>query len=167
MPEIRVYKRPKSDANKNIIRKHVRPKEHNFLKWWRVVRYWAHRKYGLSTEQIEMLLYLYDQPLFSRTDFKNFEGLLPWDKTRLKEFQDKGLITVWRDHVGYKKQAKMYELTVKSKRICSSIYKKLTQEEHIPENAINNPVFKGNGYSDRMYRKIMKKMNEQRDSTRN
>jgi len=163
MPEIRVYTRPKSDANNNTIKKFTSEKEHNFLKYWRVVRYWAHRKYELSTEQIEMLLYLYDQPLFSRKDFQNFEGLLSWDKTRLKEFVDKGLIIVWREHVGYKKQAKMYELSVKSKRICNSIYKKLTQEEHISETPHHNPVFKGNGYADKMYRKLMKQMNANRD----
>lgn len=163
MPKVTVYRRPKSDANNNTITKFASPKQHNYLKYWRVVRYWAHRKYGLSTEQIEMLLYLYDQPLFSRTDFKTFEGLLSWDKTRLKEFVDKGLIIVWREHVGYKKQAKMYELSTKSKRICSSIYKKLTQEEHIPENPTNNPVFKGTGYADKMYRKLMKQMNSERE----
>lgn len=162
MPEVTVYKRPRKAPDTKIT-KYSRPKQHNFMKYWRVVRYWAHRKYGLTVEQIEMLLYLYDQPLFSRTDFKTFEGLLSWDKTRLKEFVDKGLIIVWREHVGYKKQAKLYELSIQSNRICSSIYKKLTQEEHIPENATNNPVFKGDGYADKMYRKLMKKMNAERN----
>ena len=64
--------------------------------------------------------------------------------------------------MGYKKQAKMYELSVKSKRICNSIYKKLSQEEHIPENPHNNPIFKGSGYADKMYRKLIKKMNNER-----
>ena len=92
----------------------------------------------------------------------NFEGLLAWDKTRFREFINSGLIVVWRDHVGYSKQAKMYELSTKSKRICSSIYKKLTQEEHIPENPKNNPIFKGDGYADKMYRKLIKQMNAAR-----
>jgi len=162
MPTIKVIKRPKSDASNNTIVKHSDKKDHNFLKYWRVIRYWAKRKYNITTEEIEMLLYLYDQPLFTRTEFIRFEGLLAWDKTRLNLFVEKGLIVVWREHVGYKKQAKMYELSVQSKRICNSIYKKLMQEEHIPETYQHNPVFKGNGYADKMYRNIMKQMNAER-----
>lgn len=160
MPEITVYKRPKSDANNTTITKWDKVPDHNQLKYWRIVRYWAKKKYSLTTEQLEILLYLYDQSLFSKSDFNEFEGLLPWDKTRFQEFIKQGLIIVWRDHVGYKKQAKMYTLSVKSKRICNSIYKKLHQEEKIPENPHNNPVFRGKGYADKMYRKLMKKMNE-------
>ena len=163
MPTIKVYRRPKRDPHNATIKKYSRPKQHNFLKYWRIIRHWAKKKYDLSTEEIEMLLYLYDQPLFSRKEFITFEGLLTWDKRRLNMFVDKGLIVVWREHVGYTHQSKMFELSIKSKRMCSSIYKKLTQEEHIPENPHNNPVFRGSGYVDKMYRKVMKQMNLERD----
>ena len=164
MASIKIYNRPEGDKTKKVLTKHVRPKQHNFLKYWRVVRYWAQRKYGLSNYEIEMLLYLYDKPLFTRKDFLQFEGLLAWDKTRFKELQNNGMIVVWREHKGYSRQAKMYELSNLSKRICASIYKKLTQEEHISELPQNNPVFKGNNYADKMYRKLMKQMNAERDS---
>lgn len=144
--------------------KDVKPKPHNFLKYWRVVRYWVKRKYNISMEELEMLLYLYDIPLFTRKEFKQFEGLLAWDKTRLNYFINKGWIIVWREHKGYDRQAKLYELSVGAKRICHSVYKKLTQEEHMPENAVNNPVFKGSQYADKMYRKVMKQMNRKRDT---
>lgn len=159
MPTINVVKRKGRTLTKNS------PiPQHNFLKYWRVVRYWAKRKYDISDGELEMMLYLYDIPLFTRNDFKQFEGLLSWDKTRLNHFIDKGWIVIWREHKGYSKQARLYELSTSAKRICLTTYKKLTQEEHIPENSVNNPVFKGNNYADKMYRKVMKQMNKKRDA---
>lgn len=164
MPKITVYRRRPSQADTELT-KLTRERKHNFLKYWRIVRYWARRKYGLTDSELELLLYLYDIDLFSRKDFQKFEGVLEWDKKRLADFIEKGYIGVWRDHVGYSKQAKMYELTVKAKRICSSIYKKLTQEEHIPETGRNNPIFRGQAYADIMYRKLIKKMNSERENS--
>lgn len=159
MPTINIIKR-----KGRVLVKDVPAKKHNHLKYWRVVRYWAKRKYNISMEELEMLLYLYDIPLFSRKEFKQFEGLLAWDKTRLNYFISKGWIIVWREHKGYSKESKLYELSTSAKRICSSVYKKLTQEEHIPENPQNNPVFKGKNYADKMYRQVIKQMNKKRDT---
>ena len=36
----------------------VEPK-HDWLKYWRVVRYWVSESYGLSYPDLEMLLFLY------------------------------------------------------------------------------------------------------------
>lgn len=165
MPKITVYKRNPAKADTELC-KVRRAQSNNFLKYWRVVRYWALRKYGISVEKLEVLLYLYDIPLFTRSDFKRFEGLLTWDKNRMNDYIEEGYIGVWRDHVGYKKQAKMYELTTKSKRICNEVYKKLTQEAAIPETKQNNPIFVGNGYADRMYRKLIIQMNKVREENK-
>ena len=45
--------------------------EYNFLKYWRVVRYWVKKKYGLSQGELEVLLYLYDEALLPETCFSN------------------------------------------------------------------------------------------------
>jgi hypothetical protein len=124
------------------VSKRAREHEHNHLKYWRIVRYWAKRKYDITDTDLEILLYLYDIDLFTRSQFKEFEGLLAWDKTRFNELQDKGFIVQWRGK-GTSRQAKLYTLSVKAKRICSTVYKKLLQEEHIPENPQNNPIYQG------------------------
>ena len=31
----------------------------NYMKYWRVIRYWAKAKYNVGTPDIEMLLFLY------------------------------------------------------------------------------------------------------------
>lgn len=141
------------------LRYQARHRKNTFLKYWRIVRYWAKRKYDISQEELEVLLYLYDEELFSMKQFKQFEGLLTWDKTRFKHFRDKGWIVVWREHKGYKQRSKLYTLSVGAKRMCNEVYKKLTQEEPIPTTHQNNPIFKGDNYQDKMYRKLIMIMN--------
>jgi hypothetical protein len=141
--------------------KYAQEKEYNFLKYWRVVRYWVKRKYELTQEELEVLLYLYDEEVFTRDMFNEFQGLLSYDKTRFKSLQDRGFIIVWRPNNGFKSK-KLFTLSVGAKRICSTVYKKLMQDEHIPENHQNNPVFKGDAYMDRMYRKMIRAMNRKK-----
>lgn len=149
----------KSDGGKGKkITKHSRTRDYNFLKYWRIVRYWAKRKYNITDTDLEILLYLYDLDLFTRNQYKNFEGLLAWDKTRFNDLQTKGYIVQWREGK-HKRQAKLYTLSVKAKRICSTVYKKLLQEELIPENKVNNPIFKGDNYMDKVYRAAIRRMN--------
>lgn len=138
------------------------PREHNFLKYWRIVRYWAKRRYDITDIELEVLLYLYDIPLFTISQFKEFEGILNWDKKRMQHFVRKGYITEWRGSRP-SKEAKLFTLTQKAKLICSSIYKKLLQEERIPETAQNNPIFVGKDYMDKVYRTAIKRMNKARD----
>lgn len=161
MPDVVVYKPRRSDGKK--IRKQAKLREHNFLKYWRVVRYWAKRKYDITNEDLEILLYLYDEDLFTRGQFRKFEGILSWDRDRFNYLQEKGYVVIWREK-NNPRQAKLYTLSVSAKRICATVYKKLLQEEHIPENAQNNPIFKGEGsYMDKVYRKAIKRMNMERD----
>ena len=156
MKRVVVYK-----AKGKTLAKQTRPRP-NFLKYWRVVRYWARRKYNISDSDLEILLYLSDIDLFTRKQFKEFEGLLSWDKTRFNTLRDKGYVVQWREDAT-RRQAKLYTLSVAAKRIVTTVYKKLSQEEHIPENKINNPIFKGDNYADKMYRKAIRKMNAERE----
>jgi len=55
---------------------------HNYLKYWRVIRYWVKAKYKLSTPEIDMILFLYSEEYFNKTKFKEFEELMSWDVKR-------------------------------------------------------------------------------------
>ena len=44
-------------------------RRYNFMKHWRTIRYFYKRKYSLSESELEVILYLYDEPQFSREDF--------------------------------------------------------------------------------------------------
>tara|TARA_R100001591_G_scaffold19518_4_gene26893 strand:- start:117 stop:590 length:474 start_codon:yes stop_codon:yes gene_type:complete len=127
----------------------------DYLKYWRVIRYWVKAKYGLTTPDLEMLLFLYSEQLFKKTDFKEYEELMSWDVNRFDRLLRDGWIHVWRKRSG--KQATLYELTYKTRRIIDTIYKKLNGEE-ISER---NPLFNKNvSYTDKVYRNAIIKINE-------
>ena len=156
-----VMERRKNEKGKTLVHNYNLPAL-NFLKYWRIVKYWAKRKYNISEADLEVILFLYDEGLFTRRQFRNFTSLLSWDNNRLNDFLKKGYIILWRDHKGYKQRAKLYKLSVASKRMCSSIYKKLLQIEKIPENSVNNPIFAGKNSTDKIYRRLIKEMNQKK-----
>lgn len=134
----------------------------NVLKYWRVLKYYTKRKYNLGEPELEVLIYLYDEHLFTREHFENFEGLLSWDKDRWYKLKRDGWIDVWRDHDAHPKQS-LYMLSKKSRDMITSLYKKLYQEEPLGTKGRTNPIFEGQKpscYQDKRYRKFIKKMNE-------
>lgn len=131
-------------------------KEYNFLKNWRVVKYYITKKYNITTPELELLLYFYDENVFTRSQFNDFCIILAWDKNRFKGLMEKELIKVWRQGKG--SVANLYELTMKSKRICNTLYKKLDGEP-ITENPSQNKIMKGESYTDKVYRQMIRKMN--------
>jgi hypothetical protein len=132
---------------------------HDYLKYWKVIKYWAKRKYDITTGELELMLFLYSEHLFNKTKFEEYNELMSWNNNRFYELIKKGWIHKWREKKG--NQAALYELTYKAKRMISNIYDKLNGKD-IPENAVNNPVFKHDvKYRDKVYRKYMKKINQE------
>ena len=133
-------------------------KPYNYLKYWRVVRFWVKAKHNLSTPELEMLLFLYSEEYFNKTKFKEFEQLMSWDLSRFDNLLKEGWIIVWRKKSG--KFATLYELSYKGKRVVATIYKKLSGEE-IAESANVNPLFRFDAtYMQKIYRNSIKKMNQ-------
>ena len=136
-----------------------RNREHNFLKYWRVVSYYIRRKYNLTAMELDMMLYLYDMPYFNKEDFNFYGSSMSWDKRRFYDMIDKGMIKEWRPGGEKYGRAKLWELTHKGKSICSMVYKKLLMEEPISQEPRNNPIFKNSNYTDKIYKKIIQQMN--------
>ena len=149
---IKLNKRP-------IIRTQPRERKFNFLKYWRIVRYYIKRKYNISLSEHDMLLYLYDIPFFKKEDFNYYSNSMSWDKKRFYRMINKGLIKEWRGGCVKFGRSKIYELTHLSKTICSTTYKKLVKEELISEDPRSNPIFKKETYTDKVYKSIIEKMN--------
>lgn len=152
---IKTYKR----SSHKTIKKQHREREHNFLKYLRVVQYYIKRKYELSAMELDMLLYLYDMPYFRKEDFNYYGNTMSWDKKRFFDMVNKGLIKEWRPGGEKYGRAKLWELSHKSKTICSLTYKKLLREEPISEEPRSNPIFKKQTYTDKIYKKVIEKMN--------
>jgi hypothetical protein len=144
----------------NIIRKNydrVQP-SHDYMKYWRVIRYWAKAKYEIGTPAIDMLFFLYSEQIFNKSKFKEFEECMSWDESRFHELLKSGWIHVWRKRKG--KETTLYELSYKGKRLINTIYKKLNGEE-IGESAKANPLFRHDAtYMDKVYRNMIVEMNQ-------
>ncbi len=134
-----------------------RKPSHDYLKYWRVIRYWVKAKYGLTTPDLEMLLFLYSEDIFNKTEFLKYEEVMSWDVKRFKRLLRDDWIHVWRKRKG--KETTLYELTYKAKRIITLVYKKLNGEE-IAETAHSNPLFRNDAsYMDKVYRNMIVEIN--------
>ena len=132
---------------------------HDYLKYWRVIRYWVKAKYKIGTPDIDMLLFLYSEDIFNKTKFNEFEELMSWDVNRFDQLLKNQWIHVWRKKRG--KETTLYELTYKAKRLVNLIYRKLNGEE-IGEDHRTNPLFrKDASFMDKVYRQSIIKINEE------
>ena len=135
-------------------------KVNDCLKYWRVIRYFIKSKYGLTTSDLDMLLFLYSEDIFSKEKFDEFDSLLSWSEARFDSLLRDGWIEVFRKR--RMKHKTLYGVTFKTQRVISSVYKKLSGEE-IPTSLNNNPIFAKNvKYSDKAYRKMILEMNHLR-----
>tara|TARA_Y100000361_G_scaffold138520_1_gene140777 strand:- start:3028 stop:3462 length:435 start_codon:yes stop_codon:yes gene_type:complete len=132
--------------------------QNDYLKYWRIIRYFIKCKYGINTGELDMLLFLYSEKYFGKEKFKEFDELLSWNVNRFDQLLKKGWIEVFRKRVG--KHKTLYCLSFKANRMIDSIYKKLNGQE-IPESPTSNPMFKSNvSYTDKVYRNMIKEMNK-------
>ena len=133
--------------------------DHDFMKYWRVVRYWARVKYEITTAELDMILFLYSEQFFNKSQFKEYEELMSWDKNRFYRLIKTDWIHVWRKKE--KSEATLYELTYKAKKMVNAVYKKLNREK-FSETYVNNPLFRHDAsYQDKVYRNYIKGINKE------
>jgi DNA-binding MarR family transcriptional regulator len=154
-----MYKRlyVKKKPNKTPVYQ-FREKDFTFLKYHRVVSYYIKNKYQISGSELDMILFLYDENVFTKDVFNDFARTMSWDKSRFSQMVKDGLIKKWRDRKETQR-SNLWELTIKAKRICNHMYKKLTHQEIISEDPYRNEIFKGKSYMDKIYKDMIKKMN--------
>lgn len=130
----------------------------DYLKYWRVIRYFIKAKYGLSQGELEMLLFLRSEKYFSKDSFDEYDELISWDKNRFEKLRKDEWIDVFRKKEGNRRV--VYQLSYKAQRMLTTLYKKIEGEE-IPESKSSNPMFLRNvKYTDKVYRNFIKKMNK-------
>ena len=130
----------------------------DYLKYWRVIRYFILKKYKLTTGELDVLLFLYSEKYFSKDKFNEFDELISWDVNRFDRLLRDGWVVVFRKRQGKKKA--LYEVSYKGRRMLGSMYKKLSGEE-IPESPSVNPMFLKNvSYTDKVYRNMIVEMNK-------
>jgi len=129
----------------------------DYLKFWRVIRFYIKAKHGLTQADLDVILFLYSEKYFDRDKFDEFNELLSWDVNRFNRLLHDGWVSVFRKRTGKRKA--LYELSYKGTRLCLDIYRKLNGEE-IPTSLSYNSMFLKNvSYSDKVYRNMIKSMN--------
>lgn len=134
---------------------------HNYLKYWRVVKYYICRKYGISYNDLDMLLFLYSEQTFTAVTFQMYDNIFSWDKGRLSRLVEQGWIVKLKYDGVYRDTRDMFSITTKTRRVMKLLYKYLDKGK-IPESRWINPLFKKNvRFTDKVYRMMIKKMNRE------
>ena len=66
----------------------------NIFKYYRLVRKWACKTYGLKDADLELLIYFDCIGRFTRNDYINGVYTMSWDKSRWERLRKKGWIDV-------------------------------------------------------------------------
>jgi hypothetical protein len=129
----------------------------DYLKYWRVIRYYYQRKHNLKPAELDTLLFLKSEKYFTKKKFSEFNELVSWNERRFDDLLSNGWIeTFSRSSLPYKT---IYQLSFKAKALLIDIYKKLSGEE-LSVDPRTNPLFKKNvKYTDKVYRNMIKEMN--------
>ena len=72
-------------------------REMNILKYYRLVRKWACKTYGLTDADLELLIYLDCKGRFTRNEFIDGTYTMSWDKNRWEKLKRNG----WIETVSY------------------------------------------------------------------
>ena len=88
-----------TDARRGISRMRLTPnnlREINLFKYYRLIRKWACKTYGLKDADLELLIYLDCKSRFTRNDFIQGVYTYSWDKNRWERLRKDGWIEAWR-----------------------------------------------------------------------
>jgi len=130
----------------------------DYLKHFRVARYYIKVKYNLGLTDLETLLFLYSEKYFDRRVFHEYKQIMKWEKGRFERFIEEGWITVFREK--QKRRRAIYELSFKAKRAISNLYS-ILEGGNISTDAQYNPMYKeGATYMNKVYRNAIEKRNK-------
>lgn len=131
----------------------------DYLKYWRIVRYYYQSKHDIRQDELEMILFLYSEVYFSEKTFLKFNALLSWSSNRLKRMMKDGWVEIFRSK--YKGRKAMYQLSYKAKRLVNDIYRKLEGESFVTD-AQYVPMFNAKPtYTEKRYKRAILDLNEQ------
>lgn len=136
----------------------------DYLKYWRVIRYYVKAKHSITQADLDIILFLYSEGYFDKGKFNEFNQLISWELNRFKRLHKEGWIETFRKGSG--RTRAIYQLSYKSKNLVLDIYRKLNGEE-IPTSLSYNSMFLKNvKYNDKVYRNMIVQMNEYRKQKR-
>lgn len=139
-------------------------KEMQLFKYYRLVRKWACKTYGLKDADLELLIYLDCKKRFTRNEFVDGSYTYSWDKNRWERLRREGWIDVWRHRNRTSIKYSIYKVSFKGQQLISRIYRILLGEEDLPTSERRGTFYKNKTYTDKVMNKAIDDM--QRDPER-
>ena len=137
-------------------------RELQIFKYYRLVRKWACKTYGLSDAELELLIYLDCKKRFTRKEFMDGEYTMHWDKNRWEKLRRDGWIEAWRNRNGTTIKYSIFKTSFKCSHLISRIYRILLGEEDMPITS-RNTFYKNKTYTDKVYNKAIDDMLKDKD----
>lgn len=147
-----------------IVTKKQQAPLHDYLKYYRVVRYYVCKKYGITLLELEMLLFLYSEGLFTVERMKEYGYCFAWKRVTFEKMLEKGFIEIWREKKGAKRK---FQLSRQAKLMVAGVYGMLNGEKLIPERRGVGTMFLAKPmYADKNYANVIRMINKENKGTR-
>ena len=127
------------------------------LKYYRLVRKWACKTYGLTDADLELLIYLDCKGRFTRNEFIDGTYTLSWDKNRWERLRSEGWIEVWRHRNRTTIKYSIFKTSFKCSQLISRIYRILLAQEDLPFSE-RSVFFNNKSYTDKVFNKAIDDM---------
>ena len=132
-------------------------RETQILKYYRLVRKWACKTYGLKDADLELLIYLSHKGRFTRNEFIEGVYTYSWDKERWERLRKAEWIEVWRHRNRTTIKYSVYKTSFKCNHLVSRIYRILAGEEDLPTYE-KSVFYENKTYTDKVYNKAIDDM---------
>jgi len=132
-------------------------REINLFKYYRLVRNWACKTYGIKNADLELLIYLDCKGRFNRKDFMDGVYTYSWDKQRWDRLRQGGWIETWRHRNRTTIMYSIFKTSFKCSQMISRIYRILLGEEDLPTSE-RSVFFNNQSYTDKVYNKAIDDM---------
>ena len=132
-------------------------REIKLFKYYRLVRKWACKTYGLTDADLELLIYLDCKDRFTRQEFIDGVYTMSWDKQRWERLRRKGWIEVWRHRNRTSIKFSIFKTSFKCSQLISRIYRILLGEEDLPTSE-RSIFFNNKSYTDKVFNKAIDDM---------
>ena len=127
------------------------------FKYYRLVRKWACKTYGLKDADLDLLIYLDCKERFTRQEFIDGTYTYSWDKQRWDKLRSNDWIEVWRQRNRLDIKYSIYKTSFKCSQMISRIYRILLGQEDLPTSE-RSIFFNNKSYTDKVYNKAIDDM---------
>lgn len=115
----------------------------NYLKYWKLAKYYIKKKHDLSEDDLDCLLFIYKSKPFTASEFGIYDNMFVFTPSRLKRLVNTGLIAVFREKT--RREAATYVISERGKKVCDDVYAVLDGKKRVPmldtgtfQNAVYN-----------------------------